>query len=100
MTLEFTTAAKRKKPIKFTLDGEAFTFNPPKQAVFVLGVMDNEGDEATVMFEWLEKGLGKEQTQKIDKKLRAEPEEDEFDIEDLKDIIKKLIKASSGRPTT
>lgn len=96
MTLEFTTAAKRYKPITFTLDGEEFTFNRPKDSMLVMSVWDGE-DEGHATFKWLDKGLGEEQAEKIKNRLRDL--DDDFDFDDLKDLIKKLLGEVSGRPT-
>lgn len=95
--LEFTTATKRREPIEFTLDGETFTFTPPKTAGMVLAVIDGEEGEAKALFDWLDDGLPEDQSARLEARLRDPA--DDFDIEDLMEIVKSLAARASGRPT-
>lgn len=102
MSLEFTTAKRRTEPIKFTLDGDEYTFVPPKTASMLLPVLDvesNDRDSAYVKaaLDWLENGLPTEQAAKLESRLR-DPEDD-LDIDTLDSIIQKLAEEAAGRPT-
>lgn len=97
MSLEFTTAAKRRDPITFTLDGTEFTFQPAKTARVILGFIDDEeGAGATALFDWLGTGLGEDQEKVLFDRLRDD--NDDFDTNDLMEIAKDLLGAVSGRP--
>lgn len=99
--LEFNTAKKRRDPITFTLDGEEYTFNPPKSAFMMLPLMLGQGDDTLAvkqMFDWLDKGLPKPQVQKLIRRLKDD--KDDFDVDDLDALVAKLMETVSGRPTT
>lgn len=101
MVKGFTTAARRKKPIRFDLDGEAYTFTPPKSAGPLFALLEaDDGDElagARVQFDWLGAGLADGQSEKLIARLK-DPEDD-LDVEDLRPIIEWLQEQISGRPT-
>jgi hypothetical protein len=96
VTKEFTTAAKRRKAITFTIDGTEFEFTSPKQAGMVLDYLEN-GDEMGALFDWMNEGLGEEQAAVIESRLK-DPKDD-FDIKELTDIARWLVEESTGRPT-
>jgi hypothetical protein len=99
----FTTAKRRAKPITFTLDDEDYVFTPPKRAGAVVDlVLSGEGvDELAATraaFDWLSRGLPEEQNDRIVERLK-DPEDD-FDIENLEDLLQWLRKRVEGRPTS
>lgn len=99
MSLEFKTAKKSRQPIEFTLDGDKYKFTPHKNAGVMLALA--EGDYAEVMkqtFDWLSDGLPEAQNKRLIDRLK-DPE-DEFDENDLQEIIANLQKEVAGRPTT
>lgn len=96
MSKEFSTATKRRKPIEFTLDGVEYEFTPPKQAGMVLDYIAS-GDEMGALFDWVNEGLGEEQADRIEARLK-DPEDD-FDIKELTDIARWLVEETTGRPT-
>lgn len=99
MSLEFTTAKKRKEPIHFVLDGEAYEYTPQKSADTFLSAVD--GDEMGIVrnnFDWLSNGLSDEQAQRLIDRLK-DPEDD-FDVDDLGNLVTGLQEQIAGRPTT
>jgi hypothetical protein len=97
--LSFTSAKRRKDPIPFDLDGETYSFTPPKQAAMALPFLDDENAvELRVVMDWLGKGLPEEQVERLIERLRDK--EDDFDIDTLKAVVKGLVGKVSGRPTT
>lgn len=97
MGLEFTTAKRRKDPIEFSIDGEAFVFTPQKLAGAFLDVVEG-GDETGASYDWFLGGLSQEQKQRIVDRL-GNPEDD-FDLGQLGEIIQALAAQVAGRPTT
>lgn len=99
----FTTAKRRAKPITFTLDGEDYEFTPPKRAAAVVDLVLS-GQEANglattrVAFDWISAGLPEEQNDRLVERLK-DPEDD-FDIENLENLLEWLRKRSEGRPTS
>src|SRR3546814_10733771 len=58
-SMAFTTGTRKKDPIKFTVDGTAFEFIPPKQAEIFLETV-NGGTIISLTketFDWLQEGL-------------------------------------------
>lgn len=99
MSLEFTTAKRRRETIHFVLDGEEFDFTPQKQAGIALAVVDGDQTEMMrSMFDWLSDGLPEDQSQRIIDRLK-DPEDD-LDIDQLGDLISGLQDEIAGRPTT
>lgn len=96
MSLEFTTAKRRKEPITFTLDGDEYTFNPPKTAGVVLEYAET-GNDIGPLLDWLDEGLSEEQAKRIEDRLR-DPDDD-LDMDTLGDIVAALFEQVSGRPT-
>lgn len=96
--LEFTTAARGAEPIPFKIDGEEFTFTPPKQALMVMPYIDGDEDFLRQQVKWLWTGLTDEAEARIRERL-ADPE-DRFDTPDLTKLIRALDQAVAGRPTT
>lgn len=99
----FTTARRRVKPITFTLDGEDYQFTPPKKAgpVIDLALSGEDPDEmmaTRVAFDWLSRGLPEEQNARIIERLR-DPEDD-FDVDNLEELLSWLRKRIEGRPTS
>lgn len=98
-TLAFTSAKRSKKPIKFTLDGDEYSFTPPKQAGMAMPFLDDSGsNELKVVMDWLGDGLPEDQVARLITRLK-DPEDD-FDIPTLKDVIKGLVEKVTGNPTT
>lgn len=99
MSLEFTTAKKRREPIKFSVDGEQYEYVPQKQAGMALALRDgNETEVMREMFDWLSDGLPEEQAQRLIDRLKDPA--DEMDIDDLGKLIGDLQDQIAGRPTT
>lgn len=96
MSLQFTTAKRRKEPISFTIDGEEFTFTPPKTAKVLLEYAET-GNELGPLLDWLDEGLSKEQAKRIEERLLDS--EDDFDSDQLGEIVSALFEQVSGRPT-
>ena len=102
-SLQFKTAARRAEPIEFVLDDEAYTFIPPKTALMLMpGVFASGADAGMAMtratFDWLSAGLPEDQNDRLIARLR-DPEDD-FDIDNLTEIISALTEQTTGRPTT
>lgn len=118
-----TKPSKRGSDIDFTLDGETYTFSPPKQATLMLGMIEGAGEKGAMatflpvgsMFSWLAVGLNKEhegtrkkpghdnyvegcQACRIHERLIDT--DDELDIDQVTEIINWLIGETAGRPTT
>lgn len=96
MSLEFTTARRRREPIVFTLDGEEFKFDPPKTAGVLLEYAET-GNELGPMLDWLDEGLSDDDSKKIMDRLK-DPEDD-FDSDKLGEIVSALFEQVAGRPT-
>ena len=101
--LAFAVAARRREPITFTLgdDKHVYSFDPPKNAVLVLPVLNaptGDGIEQTrAALAWLDTGLSKKDQDRLEARLR-DPEDDlDFDI--LGKIVEGLMEKLSGRPT-
>lgn len=105
MPLEFTTKANRRKnpAIPFTLDGEKFSFKPPKDSLLALAFMQasNHGEESAqavkALFDYLDAGLSEEQAERIRHRL-GDPK-DNLDLETLGHIMRSLITEVAQRPT-
>lgn len=98
---KFTTAAKARTAITFELDGDEFTFTPPKQASMILPMLDGEDDLAVVRagLHWLGDGLDEKQNEYLMNRLK-DPKDD-FDLPDLQPVIEWLIEEAAGeRPTS
>lgn len=105
MGLEFKTAKKRAsdraKPITFTLDGDEYTFTPPKAAVLAISAISGDDDpteQIKGMFDWLGNGMAQDQQDRLLARLR-DPDDD-LDLEDLSNVFQGLVEAAYGRPTT
>jgi hypothetical protein len=101
--LAFKVAKRRVEPITFTIEGEdhEYAFTPPKRAALMMPVMENAENALVASkeaFAWLDKGLSKEDADRIAARLR-DPEDD-FDIDGLEAIMVGLVEAISARPTT
>jgi hypothetical protein len=97
--LAFTTSAKTRKVIPFTLDGEEYHFTPSKIAGIVLPVMA-DGSELEVfkgMFDWIGNGLPDEEEARLEERLK-DPDDD-LDVPDLVEVFQGLVAAMAGRPT-
>lgn len=95
MSLEFTTAKRRKEPITFTLDDRSFVFTPPKLAGAVLDVLDTDDNGA--LLDWFASGLSDEDETFITNRLRDES--DDLDVDDIGRIVQSLVERVVGRPT-
>ena len=89
--LVFETKKRERTPKTFHLDGEEYTFIPPKKATMVLEVVDDPDKTVKALFDWLGDGLGEEQEAKIIARLN-DPEDD-FDVDDLTKIAYALLDA-------
>jgi hypothetical protein len=96
MSLEFTTAKRRKEPITFTLDDVEYVFTPPKTANVILDYVET-GNDIGALLDWLEDGLSEEQAQLIIQRLK-DPDDD-LDMDTLGDITAALLEKVVGRPT-
>lgn len=108
-TLVFTSQVKRSriKAISFTIDGEAFSFKPPKTAALVLPILSINFDDLEdpknltaikERYDWLSAGLSDEQAARVEEKLR-DPKDD-FDLDDLNAVIDGLVTAAAARRPT
>lgn len=81
-------------------DDREYVFNPPKSAVMVLAIVDDESDNAALKgtFDWMGAGLSEEDNDRIIARLR-DPKDD-LDINTLTDIVQRLNEKIAGRPTT
>lgn len=100
---EFTTAARNPQVIEFSLDGEVFTFTPPKMAIMIMPMLvptnSGDADQFRATMEWLDMGLPEPQQERIAARLKDPA--DPFDVEpDLGNIIKYLMEQITARPTS
>lgn len=95
MSIEYTTAKRRKDPISFILDGREFVFTPSKLAGPILSAIDSEDEGA--MLDWFATGLSPDDEKFIVARLRDA--EDDFDVDDIGNIVKMLVENVVGRPT-
>lgn len=110
-SMAFTTGTRKKDPIKFTVDGTAFEFVPPKQAEIFLETV-NGGTIISLTketFDWLQEGLDahlvrdEEDTSPLPSQYfidRLKDKTDDFDVPNLEAILGWLQKQVAGRPTT
>ena len=101
--IAFDVPVRDKNPLRFTLKGKShvLVFQPPKQAVMVLPMLDAKEDieAAKAAFEWLDDGLSEDDQKHIEDRLRDE--KDDLDIDTITEVVKGLVaKISGGRPTT
>lgn len=111
--LEFTVAKRRVEPITFTLGVEpgqkateesdhVYTFTPPKNAVMMMPVFDNEAATDLGMtratFDWLSEGLSEEDSDRIMARLRNK--DDDLDIDTVAKVISGLAERVAARPPT
>lgn len=104
MAKKFTSTKRGKKKVEFSIDDEDYTFTPPKMARLVPDLFDGEDDDeesrggaAKAAMDWLSDGLPDEQAARLKERL-TDPDDD-FDVPDLTEVTKWLIKQASGRPT-
>lgn len=105
MSMEFKTAKRRAEVVEFTIDGgDTYHFTPPKKAGMILPALHaDDADSASFeamrgSFDWLSDGLAEGESEKLEAKLR-DPKDD-FDFDNLQEIIKWLTTRVSGRPTS
>lgn len=128
--LEFDVAPRRREPITFRLGGSnavvrpaegpsdefpdgreaergvddhTYTFNPPKNAVMLMPLMDGSTGSVGLgltkaTFDWLGKGMSQEDNDHLLARLRDE--EDDLDIPTVEKVIEALSEKVAGRPTT
>lgn len=102
---DFTTQKRIQQPVDFTLDGETFTFNPPKRSGLIMSVVASVGldrpssdsDSVRDLLNWLGDGLSEDQADRILGRLR-DPDDD-FDLDKVNEIARYLLAQSSNRPT-
>lgn len=105
MAKEFSTKSRERRQIEFTLDGETFTFTPPKRAELIMSVIAEDGlnskgtdtDSIRDMLNWLGDGLGETQAASLLARLR-DPDDD-LDLDTVNEIARYLLGQSSNRPT-
>lgn len=95
MSLEYTTAKRRKNPIELVIDDRKIIFTPPKLARHMLETITT-GDESAVL-DWFASGLSPEDESYIADRLRDD--NDEFDLDDVAKIVQMLVEKVAGRPT-
>jgi hypothetical protein len=113
------------KDVDFELDGDTYTFTPPKTSTSIVAMMQVKGDsmEANLqrvqaMFTWLGQGLNREHEPKKGRKpqpghdeyvdgcqacliqSRLEDPDDDLDVDTVMETITWLMGEVSGRPTT
>jgi len=100
--LSIKVAKRRRKPITFDLEGSdhQYTYTPQKQANMVLPMLESEDDleAAKAGFDWLGRGLSKEDMDHLVARLKDE--EDDLDFDVLEDLIEGLVEKTGGNPTT
>lgn len=96
--MEFTTAKRRDKKIKFKLDGEPYVFTAPKQAPAFLSVVEGRATDSGASINWFWEGMGEEQAAKI--RARLNDPEDDYDMPNLDTLMRWLAEQVGGRPTT
>lgn len=100
--LTYTSSRRRSEPIEFELDGDTYTFTPPKTTTLVLpilGVGDEDRLEVETLkgvLDWLGGGLPKDQEERIEKRLR-DPRDD-LDLDVVVGIAYDLLKKVAGAP--
>jgi hypothetical protein len=105
MAKDFITKQRERTIIEFTLDGEPFSFTPPKKAQLIMSAIttigldkaSTDGDSVRDLLNWLGEGLGDEQAERVLGRLR-DPDDD-FDLDAVNDIARHLLGQSSNRPT-
>lgn len=120
-----STPLKAGEPVEFEIDGDKYTFTPPKKATSTVALLQAHGDgtEANMsrvgaMFSWLGHGLNRGHETKYGKaaqpghatyvegcqacflQARLEDPDDDLDISKVMDVINDLLSEVSGRPTT
>lgn len=103
--LEIKVKRRRVQPITFRLDDDphSYTFNPPKDAVMVLPMIESgdisDGAQTKAAFNWLGEGLSEDDNKRLIGRLR-DPKDD-LDVETISELVQALTeKVSGGRPTT
>lgn len=95
------------QPITFDLEGDehVYTFQPPKQAVMFMPVLAPDADDEMLginltksSFQWLDAGLSKSDSDRIEARLRNP--EDDLDFDTLGEVVKGLVEHVGARPTT
>lgn len=98
---EFVTAKRKAKAITFSIDGEDYSFTPPKNAEMVLPVLEATGDQdiaaIKAQLDWLGHGLAEGESERLTARLK-DPDDD-FDVNNLSDILQYVLKQVAGRPT-
>lgn len=104
MGLEFKTAKRRAadkpKPITFTLDGEEYTFTPPKSStVALMALGDNPSDQLRALFDWIGNKMPEDQQERLLARFRDEDDDLEISFFTEK-VFPQLVEEAYGRPTT
>lgn len=102
---EFTTKERERQTIEFIVDGESFTFTPPKRAGLIMSVVTSvgidkamtESDSVKDLLNWLGEGLPEGQSDRLLERLQDT--DDDFDLEQINEIARYLLAQSSNRPT-
>lgn len=101
----FETKARDKQLIQFELDGESFSFTPPKRAELIMSVVSSVGldgrstdsDSVRDLLNWIGDGLPEDQAKRLLDRL-SDPD-DNFDLTDINEIARYLLGQSTNRPT-
>jgi hypothetical protein len=88
------------------VDDHLYTFNPPKNAVMLMPILEvdasgsgNTGVDMTkATFDWLGQGLSTEDRERVIARLRDPG--DDLDVDGLSDVVQGLSAKVAGRPTT
>lgn len=88
------------------VDDHLYTFNPPKNAVMLMPILEvdasgsgNTGVDMTkATFDWLGQGLSTEDRERVIARLRDSG--DDLDVDGLSDVVQGLSAKVAGRPTT
>jgi hypothetical protein len=105
MAKDFTTKQRERQSTEFTLDGETFTFTPPKRAALIMSAIvtvgldkpSSDGDSVRDLLNWLGEGLGDEQADRV--LGRLQDPNDDFDLDQVNEIARYLLGQSGNRPT-
>lgn len=101
----YTTKQRERKVIEFELDGDHYTFTSPKKSALSASTLSSIGTSRAVtdaervrdLYNWFSEGLPEDQAMRLFDRLN-DPEDD-FDMDDLGNIVTDLVTEGTGRPT-
>lgn len=105
MGKSFQTKERERQVVEFDVDGEQFTFTPPKRAGLIASVVSTVGlnrvstetDSVRDLLNWLGEGLPDDQAERI--LARLNDPDDDFDLDTVNEIARYVLGQSSNRPT-